>query len=193
MYYQDAWRAARMANRPLANRIGLHYSLLSGAYALLQITVSMNTAGSYQASLVALLKAASPTGGIVPIEFLIPPLAVSVVSCLLGGIISLIVSYYAALNTARATRDTGLGQRAGLITSAMGSLTWLVLGILGALLTGTDGFSFTVDGFSNVSQASQLATIVLIVAVRAILLGAITLLFAFFFATLGAGVGKSRP
>ena len=193
MYYQDAWRTARAANRPLANRLGFQYAQLSGAYALLQVVVSMSTAAAYQGSLVTLLHANDPAAGVVPLEFVLPPVLTGIISCLIGGILSLIISYYVARNTAQTTRDAGLGQRAGVIASAMGSVAWLGFSIIGALLSGTDGFIYTVDGFSNVATVTQMLSAVFIVAVRALVIGAFTLLPAYLVATMGAGVGKSRP
>ena len=192
MYYQDAWRTARVANRPLANHLGLHYSQLSGAYALMQVVISMSTAAAYQGSLVTLLHANDPVAGVVPVEFVLPPVLTGILSCLVGGIFSLIISYYVARNTAHQTRDAGLGQRAGLIASVMGSVAWLGCSIIGALLTGTDGFIFSVDGFSHVATTTQMLGAVFIVVVRAVAIGTFTLLPAYLVATMGAGVGKSR-
>jgi hypothetical protein len=193
MYYQDAWRMTRAAQRPVATLLGLRYSLLSGAFALLQVVISQSTSAAYQPTLITLLHVNDPGAGIVPPTFILPPVIVGAVSCLLVGIISVVISYYAAHTTAQETHDIGLGQRAGIIASLLGSLAWLVFSVVGTLWSKTDGFFLTADPFSATPVNSQLVGLTLFVAARAVILGAFSLLFAFLAASLGAQVGKSRP
>jgi hypothetical protein len=192
MYYQYAVQSARAQNRPLANNMGLRYGLLNGLYGLLQVVISCSTAAAYSGALVTLLHVNDPGAGVVPVEGVLPPAIVAVASCLVIGCVSLSISYYAARNTARLTGDVGLGQRAGVTAALVGAGIWLLLGSMGALLTGTDGAFLTVDPFSSRGYGSQLVGILFLVIVRAVILGGFSLLPAFLFATLGASAGKNQ-
>lgn len=193
LYYQDAWRMARAANRPLATQIGLRYGLLAATFALVQVIVSNTTTANYQGPLIALQQLNNPVAGTVPLDALLPPLIVGALSALIGGILMLVISYLAASTTAHLTRDAGLGQRAALITAAISGVAWTLLGGLGALIGGTDGFFLVVNPFSTQSLPSQVAGIAFIAVARGAIIGAFTLLPAWFFGTLGAQAGLGRP
>ncbi len=192
MYYQFAWQTLRAQNRPIANQLGWRYGLLNGAYGLLQVAIAGSTAAAYSGSLVTLLHANDTGAGVVPLDGILPPALVAVISCLVGGIFSLGISYYAARNTAKLTGDVGLGQRAGMVAALLGVGFWTVLGILSALLTSTDGAFLTIDPFSHTGYGTQLIGIIFVVVVRALIIGGLSLLLAFLFATLGANAGKNR-
>jgi hypothetical protein len=191
MYYQFAWQTQRAQNRPIANQIGLRYALLNGAYGLLQVAISFSTAAAYSGSLVTLLHANDDGAGVVPLEGVLPPALIAIISCLVGGTIALIISYYAARNTARLTGDVGLGQRAGMLAALLGMGIWAALATFGTLFTATDGAFLTVDPFSSTGYGTQIGGIMFVVLVRAIILGGLSLLFAFLLATLGANAGKN--
>jgi hypothetical protein len=192
LYFQDAWRVARAANRPLANQVGLHYGLLAAVFALVQVIVSNTTTANYQGPLIALQQANNPAAGATPIETLLPPLIVGALSAIIGGFLMLIFSALAAATTAHLTRDAGLGQRAALITAAVSGITWTIFGGIGAVIGGTDGFFLVVNPFSTQSIASQVSGIALIAVARGAVIGALSLLPAWFCGTLGAQAGMAR-
>jgi len=192
LYYQDAWRMNRVAQRPVADQVGRNYGLLAAAVALVQVFVSNTTAANYQGPLITLQHANDTYAGAVPLETIIPPALMGALSAIIFGIFGLIISYFAASNAAHATRDAALGQRAGIITALLGAFAWLVFSVLGAFIGGNDGFILVVDPFSTTSAFSQMLGIAGIAAVRALLVGGLSLLPAWFLATIASQVGKDK-
>jgi hypothetical protein len=192
LYYQAAVREARATNRPTANQIGWSFGILNAVVAFAQIVVSNTTAANYSGPLVALQSISNQYSGAIPIEMLVPPLVVSVVSALIGGIISLVFAFLAAKRTAHATRDAALGQRAAVIASLVGTLAWAILGAIGPITSGTDGFVLAVDTFSSTPVGTQVSGMIMLAVARALVIGGLTLPQAWLVSVLGAQVGKDQ-
>jgi hypothetical protein len=177
--------------RRYATEIGRRYGLLSAAIALGQVAISATTAYAHKSDIIIFLfESQHVTSVVLEPEIILAPFFAGLLSCVIGGIFSLMVSYYAARETAQFNRDTKSGRRAGLIASLIGSATWLGLSVIAAVLTGTDGALIAVDPHSAMSVASQEIGIIVLVALRAIILGGFILLFVPFFSTRGANKGK---
>jgi hypothetical protein len=192
LYYQAAVREARATNRPTANQIGWSFGMLNAVVAFVQIVVSNTTASNYAGPLTALQSVNNTYAGVVPLEMLLPPLVVSVVSAVLGGIINLVFAYLAAKRAARATRDAALGQRAAIIAALVGMFAWAILAAIGPIIGGTDGFALVVNTFSKTPLNEQVSGIVFLATARALILGGLTLIPAWIFGVMGAQAGKDQ-
>ncbi len=182
----------RAAQRPIADQVGRAYGIMAGALSLVQVFVSNSTAANYQGPLIALQHINDTYAGAVPLETVLPPVLVGALSTIIFGIFNLVIVYLAALRAAHATRDAALGRRAAITTALLGVLAWAIFSLLGAFIGGNDGFVLVVDPFSSTPALSQMIGIAAIAAVRALILGALSLLPAWFLGAIAAQVGKDK-
>lgn len=192
MLSSDSYHLGRIANRPIANRLGRRYGLLNAAFALAQVVVSTSTAVAHQGSLVALQRLSDPNAGMPLFDQMISPVLIGIGSCSVAGIIGVIASFLAARDTSRLTGDWGLGQRAGIIASAFGALAWLVFGVVAALLVGTDGALLVIDPFSALPVLHQAGVIAIVVVIRDCILSGIMLVIALLSSVIGASAGEQK-
>lgn len=192
MLPSDSFRLGRIANRPIANRLGRRYGLLNAVFALAQVVVAASTAVAHQGSLVALQRLSDPNAGVPPFDQMIAPVLIGFCSCSVAGIIGVIASFCAARDTSRVMGDWGLGQRAGMIAAAYGALAWLGLGVVAALLAGTDGAVLVVDPLSALPAWHQAGVIALVVVLRDIVLSGLMLVVALLSSVIGASAGERK-
>jgi hypothetical protein len=191
-YHKQAELATRARNRPLATRYGQGYGVQAAVYAMAQVVVATTVAAGHQGALIALLHVSDPTSGIVFSQAVWYPIITSIASCLIFGIVSMVISYYAAFQAAHATRNSALGRRAGIIAQLLGTAAWGVFGLIGAFVSGTDGFLLTTNPFQPSAIPSQMEGIVLLVIARTLVIGGLGFLPALFFLNIGAQEGRSR-
>jgi hypothetical protein len=164
-----------VAGRALANSAGQSFALLMGAIDLAQIVVAFSTASQHQGALIILLHDAqnSQLAGIVDTGDALAPFVIGALSLLLGWIGNLIAAHTAGRNVARATGSAALGRRAGLIAIGLSMAAWIVLSVLAAAITGTNGLYATVDPYSSTPLLQQTASIMFSTLFGALLLCAL--------------------
>jgi len=183
----------RIAARAYATRVGQQYGILAAAIAFVQVLISASTAQAHQVDLMVVLHSAQQKFSTsIDTVGVLTPMLIGMLSCVVGGIFSLTISYYAARDAARYSHELSTGRRAGVIASLLGSAAWLVLSVAAVFLTGTDGFLISYDRLSHFSIPQQAAGIALIVALRAIIIGLVTLLFVPLVANNGARKGAGH-
>ncbi len=190
-YHKQAELATRAANRPLATRYGQGYGLMTAVYAGAQVVVSSTVAAAHQDELITLQHISDPVSGIVFVSTVWYPIVTSIASCLIFGVISIIISYYAAFQAARVTRSDALGRRAGIMAQLIGTAAWGVFGVVGAIASGTDGFLLSTNPFQPAGMPAQMEGIVFVALARTLVIGGLGFLPALFFLNIGAQEGRS--
>lgn len=199
-----AYAALRAAARRAANAIAGRYSLLGAALGATQIIVASTTAAAHQPALAVASRQAreiwailttGATGGLTGMpqpDTVAAPIFVALLSALAAGIATLAVAYYAGREAGLRTALVALGRRAGLLAALYSGLWWAGLSVIGALLSGTDGFVLAVDPLNPTPLWHQTALIALLAGARAIILAALGLPLALLWAHLGSRVGARR-
>lgn len=183
----------------VANHIARQYALQGGAIALAQIVVAQTTALAHADALVVFVhNLPAPFGnpalanGALPADTVLMVAGFTLVSGLLGGILTLVAIIGAAYSAGRFTGATGAGMRAGMLVATYSGLLWLGLGAASTLFTNTDGFVLVADPYNTTPPIVQALLIALTGVLRGALVWGISLLVAVIGAALGAEAGANR-
>lgn len=179
----------------VANHIARQYALQGGAIALAQIVVAQTTALAHADALVVFVhNLPAPFGnpalanGALPADTVLMVAGFTLVSGLLGGILTLVAIIGAAYSAGRFTGATG----AGMLVATYSGLLWLGLGAASTLFTNTDGFVLVADPYNTTPPIVQALLIALTGVLRGALVWGISLLVAVIGAALGAEAGANR-
>jgi hypothetical protein len=185
--------------RPYATEIGLRYALATGLIGFLQIFISFATVKVYEQDIVivnrqfkALIQYSKDGNyglGIPQPELLIAPIGIAILTCLIGGIASLIMSRYASRETMISTQSVQLARRSGMVNILVGGLIWLGIAVVLSLIIGYDGAMSVPDTRDSVPFLAQHIGAATLVLIRGLPLWGISLLFTPLFNENGVNAG----
>jgi|GEM_PF-3507544 len=167
--------------RQNATERGLRFGSYAAIISVLQVVFSASIAYNNRGAFIILqhqiqdLQATSYSGGAPQIDLFLYPFLMSIVLCIIFGIITLVIAARAARTTANITQRSEYGRRSGIITTLISVTAWILASVVGAIFSGTDSTFVSIDPLSTASSTTQTIGIAGLVLLRALIIGGVTI------------------